>query len=154
MTFHSILFARTEDRAPHESTEAPAFLADLNLDLVITAITAGRQAYDLKPFFYTLLHDVDSVHYRHEIMRDLENESLLESIKSFSQKMVAVRRYLALLGKLEFKHHKEGWLLAAAANYCEAVTGLARDLGHCDLRSLRPAGLPRIPDEIHPITWF
>lgn len=135
MTFHSILFARAEDRLTHERSEAPAFLADLNLDQVVAAITAGRQAYDLKPFFYTLLHDVDSVHYRHEIMRDLENESLLESIKSFSQKMVVVRRYLALIGKLEFKYHKEGWLLEAAVNYCEAVTGLVRDLGHTDLSS-------------------
>ena len=40
-----------------------------------------------------------------------------------------------MIGKLEFKHHKEGWLLEAAANYSEAVTGLApSNLGHCDLR--------------------
>ena len=134
MTFHSILFAKAED-GRQKTPAAPAFVADLNLDQVITAITAGRQAYDLKPFFYTLLHDVDSVHYRHEIMRDLENESLLESIKSFSQKMVVVRRYLTLIGKLEFKYHKEGWMLEAAAHYCEAVTGLTRDLGHADLSS-------------------
>jgi len=135
MTFQSILFARAEDRAIDERPEAPAFFVDLNLDQVIAAITTGRQAYDLKPFFYTLLHDVDSVHYRHEIMRDLENESLLESIRSFSQKMVIVRRYLALIGKLEFKRHKQGWLLEAAAVYCEAVTGLARDLDCADLSS-------------------
>ena len=135
MTFHSILFARAEDRAIDERPEAPAFFADLNLDQVITAITAGRQAYDLKPFFYAPLHDADSVYYRHEIMRDLENKSLLESIKSFSERMVIVRRYLALIGKLEFKHHKAGWWLEAAAAYCAAVAGLARDLGQTALSS-------------------
>ncbi len=135
MTFHSILFARAEDRAIDERPEAPAFFADLNLDQVITAITAGRQAYDLKPFFYAPLHDADSVYYRHEIMRDLENKSLLESIKLFSERMVIVRRYLALIGKLEFKHHKAGWWLEAAAAYCAAVAGLARDLGQTALSS-------------------
>ncbi len=134
MTFHSILFARAEDRA-RETSRAPAFFDDLNLDQVITAITAGRQAYDLKPFFYTLLREVDSVQYRHEIMRDLENESLLESIKSFSQQMVVVRRYLDLIDKLEFKYHKEGWLLEAATAYCAAVAGLARDLSQAGMRS-------------------
>ena len=54
MTFHSILFERTEDSRTNEPLEAPAFFVDLNLDQMIDAITAGRQGYTLKPFFMLL----------------------------------------------------------------------------------------------------
>jgi len=51
MTFHSILFERTEDNLKKETLEAPIFFVDLNLDQVIDAITAGRREYNLKLFF-------------------------------------------------------------------------------------------------------
>ena len=75
MTFHSILFERTEDSIKKETLEAPDFFVDLNLDQIIDAITAGKQEYHLKPLFYTSLNDIDAIEYRHEIMRDLENAS-------------------------------------------------------------------------------
>ena len=43
MTFHSILFHNIDDRTKKETTDAPAFLVDLNLDQVVDAITAGKQ---------------------------------------------------------------------------------------------------------------
>ena len=94
MNFHSILFEKNEDSIKNETLEAPVFFVDLNLDQIIDAITAGKQEYNLNPFFYTPLRDVDTIHYRHEIMQDLENETLLENIKSFAQKMIVMRRYL------------------------------------------------------------
>jgi len=135
VTFHSILFDRTEDGLKEETLEAPVFFVDLNLDQIIDAITAGRQEYDLKPFFYTPLHDVAAIQYRHEILQDLENQVLFENIKSFAQKMSVMRRYLALAEKLSYKYHKEGWYLEAAEVYCEAITGLAHDLNLADLKS-------------------
>jgi len=135
VTFHSILDEKTEDSVKKETLEAPVCFVDLNLDQVIGAITAGRQEYNLKPFFYTPLRDVDAIQYRHEIMQDLENETLMGNIRSFAQKMVVMRRYLALVEKLDFKNHQEGWFLEAAQVYCEAVTGLVHDLRHADLRS-------------------
>jgi len=135
MTFHSVLFERAEDGIKGETLEAPVFLVDLNLDQVIDAITAGRQEYNLKPFFYTSLNDVETIKYRQEIARDLENETLLENIKSFAQKMSVMRRYLALVDKLEFKYHKEGWFLEAVEVYCDAVSCLADDLSLVDLKS-------------------
>lgn len=75
MPFASILFDTT-DSIPELEYEAPAFFGDLNLGQVVESITAGREAYDLKPFFYTCLSTEDAVAYRHEVLRDLQNEDL------------------------------------------------------------------------------
>lgn len=131
MTF-SILFEKTRGE---ETLQAPPFFIDLYLDQIVDAITASKQEYDLKPFFYTPLHDVDAIHYRQEVMQDLENEALLGCIKSFAHQMASVRRYLNLVNKLECRYHQEGWLLEAAAIYCKAVRELARDLAQAPVQS-------------------
>jgi DNA mismatch repair ATPase MutS len=135
MVFESILYLNAERSAGPESTDPPSCFSDLNLDQVVDAITAKRQEYNLKPFFYTPLQDSDEIRYRQEVMQDLEDETLLESIRSFAEKMAVVRRYLGLAEKLEFRNHREGWFLEAAIAYCDAVAGLARDLARARLRS-------------------
>ena len=135
MTFHSILFERTEDSIKKETLEAPVFFVDLNLDQIIDAITAGKQEYNLKPFFYTSLNDIDAIKYRHEIMRDLENQILFENIRSFAQKMRAMREHLAQADKLYYKYQKEARFLDAVEIYSEAVKCLVHDLSLADLKS-------------------
>jgi DNA mismatch repair ATPase MutS len=135
MTFHSILFERADDSTKKETPEAPAFFVDLNLDQIVDAVTARRQEYHLKPFFYTPLRDEETIQYRQEIMQDLENKTLREKIQSFAHQMIVMRRYLAMIEKLYTRNHQEGWFLEAAEVYCEAVTGLAHALGHIDIRS-------------------
>ncbi len=133
MTFRSILFEKTEDRV--EAVEAPVFFADLNLDQIIEAVTARREEYNLKPFFFTSLNDIDVIKYRQDVAQDLENGTLLENIRSFAQKMIVMRRYLAMIEKLYYKYHKEGWFLETVIVYCDAVKGLAYDLSQVELRS-------------------
>lgn len=135
MTFHSILFERTEDSLKKETLEVPVFFVDLNLDQIIDTITVGKQEYNLKPFFYTSLHDIDAITYRHEIMRDLENTMLFEHIQSFAQKMHTMRAHLTRAGKLYYKYQKERWFLDAVEIYCDAVTCLVHDLTLVDVQS-------------------
>ncbi|MCX5827092.1 MAG: DNA mismatch repair protein MutS [Deltaproteobacteria bacterium] len=135
MTFHSILFKSSEDGIKKETLEAPVFFVDLNLDQIIDAITAGRKEYNLKPFFYTSLNDIDAIQYRHEIFQDLENSTLHENMKSFAQKMHKMRINLSLLDKLYYKFNKEGWFLATIKIYCDAVNCLVHDLIRVDLKS-------------------
>ncbi len=135
MSFQSILFARRAYDTTSEDAAAPAFFADLNLDQVIAAITAGKQVYQLKPFFYAPLRDADAIHYRQEVARDLENDALLENIKTFAQKTGVVRRYFRLIEELTYAYHKAGWFVEAVDVYCDAVTGLARDLAQAELTS-------------------
>jgi len=135
MVFHSILFETTEDNTQKETLEAPAFFDDLNLDQIIDAITLGKQEYNLKPFFYTALHTIDAIEYRHEVMQDLENKTLFEHITSFARKMRAMRQYLEQVEKLYYKYQKERWFLDAVEMYCEAVDCLLHDLSLADMKS-------------------
>jgi DNA mismatch repair protein MutS len=122
MAFHSILSDNRETPAP------PDCFTDLNLDQIIDAVTAEKVEYELKPFFYTPLRDTDTIAYRHEVMRDLENEPLLGQIKSFAQKVRTTREYLVQAEKLRCQLQRQRWFLDAAATYCEAVQRLERDL--------------------------
>jgi DNA mismatch repair protein MutS len=135
MTFQSILFEKVEDSPLQDALDAPDYFGDLNLDQVIDAITAGRQEYHLKPFFYTPLHTLEAISYRHDIMRDLDHQTLLEQIRSFAQKLRTMREYLSQAQKLHYKYQKDRWFLDAVDVYCKAVTGLARDLSVAPLQS-------------------
>jgi DNA mismatch repair protein MutS len=135
MAFHSILFGRTADRIKTEPAEAPVFFVDLNLDQIIDAIVAGKQEYNLKPFYYISLDDIEAINYRQEIMRELENEVLFEKIKSFSEKMHEMQVHLTQAEKLHYKYEKERMFLDAVSIYCNAVNGLAHDLLLINLKS-------------------
>ena len=135
MNLYSVLYDGSSGGVRSETVEPPAFFGDLGLDQVIEAITFTKKNYDLKPFFYTPLTNADAIYYRHEVMRDLESETLLASINSFAEKMIIVRRYLGLVAKLDFRNHIEGWHLEAVLIYCNAVRSLAHDLSQADLRS-------------------
>lgn len=135
MTFHSILFGSIEDSIRRETLEVPIFSVDLNLDQIIEAITAGKEEYDLKSFFYTSLNDADAVKYRHEIMQDLENAVLFEHVKAFAQKMHSMREYLAQTEKLHYRYQKEAWFLDIVEIYCDTINCLTHDLSSVDLKS-------------------
>lgn len=71
------------------SSQGPIFFEDLNLGQVIDAITEQKQEYDLKPFFYLPLHDIEVIRYRQEIFRDLENANTLNAIKDFCREDIS-----------------------------------------------------------------
>ncbi len=135
MTFHSILFESAEESIEEEPQKAPDFFVDLNLDQIVAAITAGKQEYDLPPFFSTPLKTLDAIIYRQDIMRDLEQQTLFEKLQAFAQKLRAMRDHLTQAGKLSYKYQKERWFLDAVELYCDAVTGLVHDLSLAEIHS-------------------
>lgn len=126
--FRSILFERVAHPEGGQSIEQPECFRDLNLDQIVDAITAGREEYTLKPFFYIRLTDLAEIAYRHQIMRDLELADVFQSIKSFGDRMRSMRAHMAKAEKSYYKHQKEAWFLDAVEIYCEAVETLLRDL--------------------------
>jgi DNA mismatch repair protein MutS len=133
--FESILFAKPDDRINQERAKTPDFFRDLNLDQIVEGITLGKPAYDLKPFFYTPLGDIDAIVYRHEVFQDLEAAELVESVRSFAAKMRQMREHLTTAGKVYYEYQKRRYFLDALETYCEAVLSFAKDLSPTSLRS-------------------
>ena len=133
MMFHSILFDK--GNIQKETAEQPAFFTDLNLDQVIDAITMHKEEYNLKPFFHNHLRDTETIYYRHEVMKDLEDRKLTTHINAFAEKLIVVRRYLRMVEKLDFHYHKEGWVLEAVLIYCDAVIELEDNLSQTNMKS-------------------
>ena len=92
MSFQSILSQRIPVDGPTEQNEPPDFFKDLNFDQIVTALTTGKEDYNLEPFFCRQLVDVDDIAYRHEVMQDLEDPSLFERIGRFAGRMQEMRR--------------------------------------------------------------
>src|SRR5487761_947510 len=81
--FHGILFDRSDVPAGDTAASSDAF-ADLHLDEVIAAITDGRTAYDLTPFFSAPLDDIATISFRHVVFRDLDGTPLLGCVRTFA----------------------------------------------------------------------
>jgi DNA mismatch repair protein MutS len=125
--FHSILFGP----ASHGQIirrEPPEFFVDLNLDQIVAGLTAGREEYDLTPFFYTSLNSVDGVNYRYDILRDLQNPIHLSLVRAFAQEMRKLRVHLAEREKHYYKRQKQSALIDAVDGYCSAVIRLGQNL--------------------------
>jgi DNA mismatch repair protein MutS len=133
--FESILFGRAGGGSGVGGLEEPDFFVDLNLDQVLQSITAGREQYELKPFFYAPLHEVDAVRYRHEALRDLERPEVLEPVSRFADTMRQMREHLEQMQKLHYELQKQAWFLGAATIYCEAVRALAEELADREVTS-------------------
>jgi DNA mismatch repair protein MutS len=116
--FRSILFLEPLTISGIDGQQAPDFFVDLNLDQIVDSITAGRDEYNLKPFFYAPLKTRDAICYRYEILQDLENEALLGNVRSFAESMRAMRDHLTQSEKLYYKRQKQAWFLDAAELYC------------------------------------
>ena len=135
MRFHSILFDHPGAAASAEQSQEPAFFADLNLDQVLASMTAGRDEYGLEQFFYVPLHNADAVGYRHDVLRDLENEPVMAVIQAFAGRMREMRDHLAQARKLHYRYQRERWFLDAVDIYCQAVVSLTEHLSRLELNS-------------------
>jgi DNA mismatch repair protein MutS len=130
--FDSILFDRPSDVSDRDD---PSMFGDLNLDQVFAALAAGREEYQLMPFFRSPLRDIHSVEYRHEILRDLENMAVSGAVTQFADGMREMRKHLAQANKLRARYQKERWFLDEASIYRMAVAALADALAAIDLSS-------------------
>lgn len=74
--FHSILFDEPDSVVDVNKLGEPTIFADLNLDQVVESITAGREDYNLKPFFYSPLYRIEAIEYRHAVLRDIQKARL------------------------------------------------------------------------------
>lgn len=135
MGFRSILFKENEGIEGKVAEEMPDCFIDLNLNQVIDAVTKEKQLYNLKPFFYTPLHDKQAIIYRQEIMLDMEGVDLFVSMQSFAQGMLNMHRLLPKEKDNYFHYEKERFFLEAVQIYCEAIISLENNLKRAAIKS-------------------
>jgi DNA mismatch repair ATPase MutS len=134
VTFESILFEKCENNAD-EAHLAPDFFADLNLELIVNAVTARREEYNLKPLFYTPVTDAATVKYRQQVMKEIEHDAVMEATVSFSEKMRKVRSNLKFYDRLNYKNNKDGVFLDTVELYCDAVSRYMEIITPLELKS-------------------
>jgi DNA mismatch repair protein MutS len=113
----------------------PDHFRDLNLDQVVDAVVAGREEYDLVPFFRMPLGSVGEIEYRHDVFRDLEAQGVRDALREFGGHMHRVRSFLTLVRKQHYESERQRWLLDAALLYAAAVSDLSRALDGEELAS-------------------
>jgi hypothetical protein len=130
-SFGSILHPHPPSHPPGASP--PGCFRDLHLDQVVQAALARFGEYDLAPFFLTGPLEPETIAWRHEIFRDLENERLRRALLSFADAMRTLRRQLAAAGKAVYPLEKDRWFLDAAAGFAQAVEQLRHELDTLEL---------------------
>jgi DNA mismatch repair protein MutS len=133
--FESVLWERARSQAEIDRLTEPDFFGDLNLDQVLESMVASRHRYDLEPFFYAPLHEVDAVRYRQEVLLDLEQPDVHASVAHFCEGMQRMRDHLEQSQKLRVRLQKQAWFLEAIEIYCATVRLLADELASRDLTS-------------------
>ncbi len=135
MPFSSILFIDSADLDAAADAPEPAFFHDLNLDRLIESVTRGREQYNLKPLFYARLTSLAAIAYRHDVLRDLGQQELVDNLRVFAKAMQSMRDNLGRAQKLHYRRQKERWRLDAVGTYCRGVAGLLQALNEAMLES-------------------
>jgi hypothetical protein len=132
-----LLFADSSSpRASSEGEEDLSYARDLNLDQVVAAVAGDWEERDLiAETLYGHLRDADAVRYRQEVFRDLDDPAVAGEIQRFADQMTEVGAHLNQLGSMQYRYQRDGWLLDAAAIYCQSVRSLAAHLASAQLTS-------------------
>ena len=133
MEFFSLLYDTDATRVEYQTI--PGFFQDLNLEQVVGVITKGKQEYNIQPFFFTFLQNERTVHFRQQVMQDLEHRPTLEMIQAFSEQMKGVRGHLDQAGKMVYESQRKAWFLDVAIIYCAAVEQLLAGLASVEVSS-------------------
>lgn len=139
--YSSVLFLHEKDRDKVPTASSPDCFHDVHLDNIVAGITAGREHYDLKPYYHLPMREVEDVTFRQEVMRALDDSpDLSGAIKRFAASMEAMRHHLAQSEELRNALQKKRWFLDAASLYCDALIRLDRDLANVEIAA---SGLSR-----------
>ena len=147
MAVHSILFVGEAIPGDIGESPEPVFFTNLNLDQIVASVTAGKDEYALRPFFYSPVKELDAVSYRQEVFQDLERPAVYELVAAFArQTLVAKFAYrtqeMQKEQGLDYGHyHRARWFLNAIEEYCDAVAALAAGLAEVTVGSRGLLGL-------------
>jgi hypothetical protein len=141
MTVRSILFPDPEAPLVTEEPPSSVLFDDLKLDQVISSATTRRDAYELQPFYFAPLSDLDSIVYRQEVFADLEDDAVHEVLSRFAAEEVVARFSYRVKDLREddggYNHyHRARYFLNATMHYRDVVERLSSGLAECQLGSV------------------
>lgn len=135
MAFHSILYDTLQNKRNDETGSIPDFFVDLNLDQILQEILSEKAEYQLERFYYNNLNDISTINYRLEVMKEVEDEDVLNSMRSFSRSMKKVREYMGFSKDVHNKQQSEKWHLDSVSLYCKSVLDLSAFLNSQGIKS-------------------
>jgi DNA mismatch repair protein MutS len=124
--YTSILFPH--DGAPTGADAAPDCFADLHLDEIIAAVTAGHPDGRVREFFHVPLREVSTVEHRQQVFRDLERDQTRAPILEFVDSMRAMRDRLQQATQLSHPLQRQGWFIHAVQTFCDTVKLIREEL--------------------------
>lgn len=127
-SFSSILYERPASFEVPPGPEQGAALDDLQLNQVIATVVAGREQYDLTPYFLRPLGTTEEISYRHEIMADLGTVAIRDLVDAFARNLQQMRKHLKQAAALGYIHQRQAVFVVAAQAYCSAVEELRNAL--------------------------
>lgn len=128
MDSYSILGSLYKERNTEDVCFMPEYFFDLNLDQIMECIMAEKKEYNLKPYYYELAEDYDTINYRQNVLKELGNKELQKAIIDFSRELKKVLLYREYYEKNENVLQKERWYLDYHYIYCISVEKLYKTL--------------------------
>lgn len=114
----------------------PVFFADLQLEKICKAIVSKYKDFDLKKYFYTLPHSQQTVLFRQNIYRDLEqNPFMITALKQYTNRILACEKCYQFYCQMDDEIKKGSYLLITCEHYLSAITLLRDTLERAALSS-------------------
>lgn len=137
--YYSCLFPTRESEPKEFVRTMPEYFKDLNLDQITACAMEEYGKFDIAKHYYTILTDEETIRYRQEAMKEMENPEILQAAKDVCEILVAVSRLLPKLesslagqGPMENNAMTKGQFLNAAVKYIVALQDFeekAQELG-------------------------
>ncbi|MBN1776764.1 MAG: hypothetical protein JW811_01455 [Clostridiales bacterium] len=115
--------------------QTPAFFADTGLASILDEVLAGREKNPLRNVYYALSIDADTVYYRQNVMRALEQEKLYALFLPFCRAVEGALCTMADGRKAHTPAQADAYAVNGALAYCDAVRELLKDAGELDIPS-------------------
>lgn len=116
-------------------TGQPEFFHDLNLDRIVETVTARWKEYEVDGLFYAPLRDPDTIEYRQEVMRDMEEPGVMSVVTSFSSRMRSMRAQAATSKTRSYPLEGAFWFLGAVVIYLDGLDELLLSANDLELTS-------------------
>lgn len=137
MSFQSILYPEGFKIDFYENE--PLYFKDLNLDKIFNMIAIHNK--NILPYFYTPIRHMETISYRQEITKDIENDIVRKHIKIFAENISIINNRITFIKKrinqnVEKTHYlSKGELLLKLNSYAKVIREFIANLDKTIIRS-------------------